>query len=82
MAAIDPDAEPEAEFAICYRNLGSALVTVTRKPKGTELCTAACAGCLDTYDEYNGTPYLDRVRTWANKHAGECRALPQPEQRP
>lgn len=83
MAPIDPDAETEpAEFVIRYHNLGFALVTVTRLSGSVGHFDARCAGCLDAYDPYHGVPLLSRVRTWANKHAGECRALAQPEPEP
>ncbi len=73
-----PDAEPEgAEIVIRYHNLGFALVTVTRLPSPYDY-TATCSGCLDVLDD--GHPrYLGTARTWANKHAGECRALARPE---
>lgn len=83
MALIDPDAENEgADLVIRYHNLGFALVTVTRVPESIGSFTAVCSGCLDAYDPYHGAPLLSRVRTWANKHAGECRALAQPEPEP
>lgn len=88
----DPDATeapPLRAVLIRYPNLSGALVTVrvADHPRGTANISpsptlnryAECSGCGDTRASVERGVRLDEARTWANKHAAECRALPQPE---
>ena len=76
------NAEP-GSVLVRYQNQAGALVTVShRPPSGQRLVAygAECSACLDDTDSYfdiNNT--LKVARNWANAHAAECRALPQPE---
>lgn len=69
-----------------YLNLSGALVTVShRRPQGTRTVGfgAECTACLDDTDSTVALiATLKDARTWANKHAAECRALPQPDEQP
>ena len=40
---------------------------------------ARCAGCLESYEQDRYIPAIHHPRTWAAKHAANCRALPQSE---
>jgi hypothetical protein len=66
---------------IRYANLSGALVTVShRAPReGRSVAYGAeCTACLDDSGA-SINDSLTAARTWANKHATGCRALPQPE---
>jgi hypothetical protein len=69
---------------IRYRNLSGAQVGVFEgQPKpGHPVLTyrAGCAGCLVTFGSAEEPESLNSARTWAVKHSGECRALPQPDE--
>lgn len=66
-------------IVIRYRGQGGALVTVTdMRPEGDSenyRFTTQCTGCWETMPGRTGD--LGQTRTWANKHAAACRALPQ-----
>lgn len=69
---------------IRYKNRARALVTVTeRNPAPGSLIirfTAECAGCLDSLGGDDSRSLLRDARKWADAHAAECRALPQPDE--
>lgn len=71
---------------IRYRNLSDALVTVAETapssyadPDAVPGHIARCSACLDASSYPAATvDGRGRARAWANRHAAECRALPQP----
>lgn len=82
MTSTTDPTEPGA-VVIRYQNQSGALVAVShRTPQSTRLVAygAQCTGCLDDTDSHAELPdTLGEARRWANRHATECRALPQPE---
>lgn len=81
--------EAAERIVIRFSNQMGALVTVTELPPPKFADPDAerghqgrCSGCLDASQAYTATypDHLGNARTWANKHAAACRALPQPDQ--
>jgi len=93
--AEDPAGPPawRDEVVVRYPNRSGAVVTVTAHgPAGMpNYHDAQCAGCLlgstpsnideiEDLDELEKVPRrIEAVRGWADRHAAECRALPQSE---
>ena len=73
-----------APAVIRYRTVGGAIVRVIeveRKTNNPDMWdftfVGQCAGCFDTKGSTRDPLEIGPARTWAAKHASECRALPQ-----
>lgn len=60
----------EPKFPIIFRTLEDGIVTLDCVSEYSFV--AGCDPCGDS-----STGNLNAVRTWANTHAGECRAIPR-----
>ena len=91
-ATADPDADhsvPIGQSVIRYPNRNGAIVEVFAAdyPRGTASGSvspspdanraARCHGCGETRATIERGDLIGNVRTWAAKHADQCRALPQ-----
>jgi hypothetical protein len=85
VSTISTPPTPAPRAVIRYMNQLGAIVEVNAVPATPperwrgEAFTARCTACLDQYDDGSTQPSIFRPREWANKHAADCRALPQPE---
>jgi hypothetical protein len=60
----------EPKFPILFRTLFDGIVVLDRE--GDFKFVASCDPCFE-----GSTGGLEAVRTWANTHAGICRAVPR-----